>query len=131
MDQTDETEVPAEPPTPEAAHHFLKDDNNRRVEALKVATNGKVILDGAFESMKATTYLKHILLDLGVLDRADLDFEGQRSQALDQIEKEVAEHQAQLEAAQRMAVLQGQGGPPVHNGRVTRPVNKNILPPRG
>jgi len=114
----------AAPPLPSAeqAHHFLKDDNDRRVEELKIRTQGKVVLDGAFESMKATTYLKHILLDLGVLDRADLDFEGQKSKALDKIEQEVAEHQKQLEAAQRQAMLMGQGpGVPIHDGRVTRP----------
>jgi hypothetical protein len=96
-----------EVPTPEEAHHFLKDDNERRCTELLERTQGRINLNGAWESMRATTYLKHLCVEMGVLDRADLDFEGQRSTALDKIEEEVTQHEAALAKAQAQAKLMG------------------------
>jgi hypothetical protein len=99
--------LPDEPPTPEEAHHFLKDDNERRCQELKERTEGKIQLDGAFTMMRIETYLKHLLLDNGILDRADLDYEGQRSTMLDKIEAEVTEHEEKMQRALAQAKLMG------------------------
>jgi len=88
-------------------HAFLKDDNERRVREMKERTDGKVNLDGAFDSLRATTYLKHLCVEMGVLDRADFDFEGQRSVQLDKIEAEVTEHEEKMRAALAQAKLMG------------------------
>lgn len=100
-------EIPSNPPTPEEAHHFLKSDNDRRIHELVKRTQGRINLEGAFESMRATTYLKHLCVEMGVLDRADLDFEGQRCTALDKIESEVTDHEQALEKAKAQALLMG------------------------
>jgi|ERR1700722_3257352 len=98
----------------EGAHAILKDDNEARIFAIKERTNGQVTLEGAFDSLRATTYLKHLALDAGILDRADFDFEGQRAKQLDQIEKDLTQQEkewekqrAAAEHAQNMARLQG------------------------
>ena len=100
-------DLPDTPPSPEDAHAFLKDDNERRVAEMKDRTGGKVNLDGAFDSLRATVYLKHLCLEMGVLDRADFDFEGQRSTQLDTIEAEVTQHEEKMKAALAQAKLMG------------------------
>jgi hypothetical protein len=89
-----------EAPTPAEAHGFLKDDNERRIEALKVRTDGKLQMDQAWTMLRIETYLKHIALDYGILERADLDFESKRSTMLDKIESEVEAFEQQVKQAQ-------------------------------
>lgn len=105
----DDVDLPSE----EAAHHILKDDNEARIEALKQRTGGQIQLDGAFTMMQLATYVKHLCVEMGILDRADLDYENQRSQALDRVVAEVDEREEKMRAAKAMADLMraGPSGP--------------------
>lgn len=75
----------------EEAHHFLMDENERRVHALFKASAGAVDLENAFDFTKIAVYVTHIALDLGILDRADLHFQGVKANMLDEIEKQYDE----------------------------------------
>jgi hypothetical protein len=82
----------------EEAHHFLMDENERRVRALFKASAGTVDLENAFDFQKIATYVTHIALDLGILDRADLDFQGRKATMLDEIERQYDEAMRDREA---------------------------------
>ena len=84
----------------EALHHQLKDDNDARTEAILKRTNGQVNPVLAAAGLRMEVYMKHILLDLGVLDRADLDFEGKRTEQLDAIEAQVEAMEKAMREAQ-------------------------------
>lgn len=88
-------------------HALLKDDNERRTFEIEQRSGGQIKLEHAFDAVRAVTYLKHVLLDLGVLDRADFDFEGQRSALLDKVEEELTAFKAAKETALAHARLTG------------------------
>jgi hypothetical protein len=68
------------------AWEFLVAENGRRVDGFNEATGGRVDLTDAFDLLKIKVYMTHICLDLGILERADLDFQGQKAMRLDAIE---------------------------------------------
>jgi hypothetical protein len=108
---------------PDRLHHeHLKDDNERRIRDIAEHTQGQVKLDHAFDTVKLVTYIKHLLLDAGLLDRADFDYEGQRSKLLDITEREIAEFEKKAAEAMRLQKLgiappgmPGQAGPIIAN----------------
>ena len=112
--------------TEEAAHEFLMDENERRVRRIFVNSAGAVDLENAFDFTKVAVYVTHICLDLGILDRADLDFQGVKANMLDEIEKQYDEAMRSKEAEVARSKLKSAGfktGPsPEHpTMRVIRP----------
>ena len=88
----------------------LKDQNAARELSLAERTGGRIAPGPAQAVEKLLVYVKFVLLDLGVLVQADLEWEAQRSEALDRVE-------AKVDDAEKMSRLAA----PTAGPRIIRP----------
>jgi hypothetical protein len=77
----------------------LPERNDARVVALRERTAGRVDLTHAFDVTHCLVLLVHLAFDMGVVDRAEADFEQRRSAILDKIEAETADFEAKTARA--------------------------------
>jgi hypothetical protein len=73
----------------------VKDDNDALELDLAERTMGRVIPGPAQDTNRMLIYLKFILLDLGILVTAELEFEAMRAEKLEVVRAEVEKHEKQ------------------------------------
>lgn len=98
----------------------LKAGNDER-EAKLVKESKGLVMPGDTRGKRMMIYLHHLLIEAGVLERAELDYETQRSERLDEVEKEWKEQDSKM----RLGLIpdpriQPQAGPIIGPGGLGR-----------
>lgn len=95
----------------EALLEKLKEDNNAREFKLAERTMGRIAPGPGLDIKKLLTYCQFILMDLGILVTAEMEFECDRAEQLDKAEAHAGKVEEQARAS-GLHVL-GQAGPKI------------------
>lgn len=85
----------------------IHESNEIRVRDLEAKSGGQASLENAFDALKMLVLLEHVAVELGVIDRANLDFEGRRADMLSKIETQYEQMLKARDMAERQARLAG------------------------